>query len=252
MILKDNAIALRIHPFGNTSRIVVWLSQTHGKLATLVKGSQREKSGFLGQYDLFYTCELLFYAREQRNLHILKECYPLEMRPAFRTDWRACAVASYAAGALDRAMPIGPAPAGHYTLLADTLDRLAARTPGPAFLPRFELLLLQELGLSPDWDACAKCRTDLRGGAAARVDVAHGAALCQACAAGKGQEISAAALQAIRQMRDDLLPPSLSARVFREVRSVMGGLLEHHADLSSESREIAFRVLSARAFPEMT
>ena len=47
MILKDEAIALRIHPFGNTSRIVVWLSRTHGKLATLAKGSQREKSPFL-------------------------------------------------------------------------------------------------------------------------------------------------------------------------------------------------------------
>ena len=26
MILQDDAIALRIHPFGNTSRVVVWLS----------------------------------------------------------------------------------------------------------------------------------------------------------------------------------------------------------------------------------
>ena len=87
MILKDAAIALRIHPFGNTSRIVVWLSATHGKLATLVKGSQRERSPFLGQYDLFYTCELLFYAREHRNLHILKECFPLELRSAFRASY---------------------------------------------------------------------------------------------------------------------------------------------------------------------
>ena len=245
MILKDNAIALRIHPFGNTSRIVVWLSQTHGKLATMVKGSQREKSAFLGQYDLFYTCELLFYAREQRNLHILKECYPLEMRPAFRTDWRACAAASYAAGALDRAMPVGPAPPGLYALLSDTLDRLATRTPGPAFLPRFELLLLQELGLAPGWDACAKCRTDLRTGIPARLDVAHGAALCEACAAGQGNVISAAALQAIRQMRDGKLPPALPQRVFREVRAVMGGLLEFQADFSPESREVAFQVLAA-------
>jgi DNA repair protein RecO len=245
MILKDNAIALRMHPFGNTSRIVVWLSQTHGKLATLVKGSQRERSAFLGQYDLFYTCELLFYAREQRNLHILKECYPLELRASLRSDWRACAVASYAAGALDRAMPIGPAPAGLYALLASTLDRLAARSPGPAFIPRFELLLLQELGLAPGWDACAKCRTDLRSGAAARLDVAHGAALCEACAAGQGTSISAAALQAVRQMRDGNLPPALPERVFREVRTLMGGLLEHHADLSSAAREIAFQVLSA-------
>lgn len=244
MILKDNAIALRVHPFGNTSRIVVWLSQSHGKLVTLVKGSQRDKSPFLGQYDLFYTCELLFYAREQRNLHILKECYPLDPRPSFRNDWRACAVASYAAGALDRAMPFGPAPRGLYALLEDTLDRLAARTPGPAFLPRFELLLLQELGLAPGWDACAKCRTDLRGGAAARLDVAHGAALCEACA-GQGNLVSAAALQAIRQMRDGNLPPALSQRVFREVRAVTGGLLEHHADFAPGAREIAFEVLTA-------
>lgn len=245
MILKDEAIALRIYPFGNTSRIVVWLSRTHGKLATLVKGSQREKSLFLGQFDLFYTCEILFYAREQRNLHILKECVPLETRAAFRSDWRACAAASYAAGALDRAMPFGPAPTGLQALLADTLDRLAARTPGPAFLPRFELRLLQELGLAPGWNACAKCRADLRGGAPARLDVAHGAVWCEACAAGRGAAVSAAALEAIRQMSGEILPASLPKRVFREVRALMGGLLEHHADFSPQAREIAFQVLAA-------
>ena len=245
MILKDDAIALRIHPFGNTSRIVVWLSRTHGKLATLAKGSQREKSAFLGQYDLFYTCEVLFYAREQRNLHILKECFPLDPRPVFRTDWRACAAASYAASLLDRAMPFGSAPAGLYALLAGTLDRLAARTPGPAFLPRFELLLLQELGLAPGWDACAKCRADLRGGAPARLDATHGAVLCAACADGRGSALSAAALQALRQMRDGNLPPALPQPVFREVRAVTGGLLEHQADLAPQAREIAFQVLAA-------
>jgi recombinational DNA repair protein (RecF pathway) len=165
MILKDDAIALRMYPFGNTSRIVVWLSRNHGKLATLVKGSQRDRSPFLGQYDLFYTCELLFYAREQRNLHILKECTLLDPRSAFRTDWRACAAASYMAGLLDRAMPFGPAPHGLFQLLEQLLDHLVTRTPGPAFLTRLELLLLQELGLAPNWDACAKCRADLRGGA---------------------------------------------------------------------------------------
>lgn len=244
MILKDEAIALRIYPFGNTSRIVVWLSTAHGKLATLVKGSQRDRSAFLGQFDLFYTCEILFYARELRNLHILKECVPLAPRVAFRSDWRACAAASYAAGAVDRAMPFGPAPTGLHGLLSDTLDRLAARTPGPAFLPRFELRLLQELGLAPGWDACAKCRADLRG-AGARVDVAHGAALCEACAAGRGMAVSAAALAAIRQMRGETLPASLPERVFRETKAIMGGLLEHQADFAPRSREIAFQVLAA-------
>jgi len=246
MILKDSAIVLRMLPFGNTSRIIVWLSATHGKLATIVKGSQRDKSPFLGQYDLFYTCELLFYAREHRNLHILKECYPLETRPSFRTDWRACAAASYVAGVMDRAMPVGPASPHLYALLEQMLDQLASRTPGPAFLPRFELLLLQELGLAPGWDACAKCRADLRGEVGARLDVAHGALLCEACSEGKGRGLSSLVLQTLRQIRDGNIPPSLPERIFHEVRAITGGLLEYHAEFSPESRNIAFEVLSVK------
>jgi DNA repair protein RecO (recombination protein O) len=245
MIVKDEAIALRLHPFGNTSRIVVWLTRTYGKLATLAKGSQRERSPFLGQVDLFYTCEILFYARETRHLHTLKDCTPLDVRPAFRADWRACAAASYAAGLLDRAMPFGPAPAGLFHLLDDTLAGLAARTPGPASVPRFELRLLHELGLAPQWDRCTRCRADLRGGVPAQLDAAHGALLCGACAAGQGQPITPAALEILRQMLDGSTPPAIPERVFREVRALMGQLLEHHADLSSGPREAAFQILAA-------
>ena len=244
MILKDEALALRMYPYGNTSQIVVWLTRTHGKLATLAKGSQRERSGFLGQYDLFYTCEILFYAREHRHLHILKECAPLETREVFRRDWLACAAASYAAGLLDRVMPFGPAPEGLSRLLEETWDSLASRTPGPAFLPRFELRLLQELGLAPHWDACARCRRGLRG-EGGRLDVAHGALRCPACAAGQGEVVTAEVLEAIRRMRDGPLPASLPERVFRAVRDLAGGLLEHHADLSGASRAVAFRILAA-------
>ena len=246
MILKDPAIVLRMTPFGNTSRIVVWLSASHGKLATIIKGSQREKSPFLGQYDLFYTCELLFYAREHRNLHILKECYPLETRSELRSDWRACAAASYVAGVMDRAMPFGPASSTLYSLLEQMLDQLASRTPGPAFIPRFELLLLQELGLAPDWDTCAKCRVDLTRNGDAYLDVTHGALLCEACARKEGRGLSSATLEALRRIRDGNLPPSLPERVFHEVRAVTGGLLEYHAEFSPVSRQIAFQVLAAK------
>ena len=57
--------------------------------------------------------------------------------------------------------------------------------------------------------------------------------------------LSAAALEALRRMRDGNLPPALPERIFREVRVLMGGLLEHHADLASSARDLAFQVLSA-------
>lgn len=243
MIFKDEAMAVRIYPFGNTSQIAVWLSRHHGKLATLAKGSQRVRSGLRGQFDLFYTCEVLFYAREQRNLHVLKECAPLDVREFLRRDWRASAAASYAAGCLDRAMPFGPAPTGLYDLLADTLAALAVRSPGPAFLLRFELRLLRELGLAPNWNLCAKCRADMHE-VPARLAASHGALWCETCAAGRGTGISSVALKAIRSMLGHPLPASLPERVFREVRDIAGGLLAHHADFSPQSRNIAMDILA--------
>ena len=42
-----------------------------------------------------------------------------------------------------------------------------------------------------------------------------------------------------------LLPAALPERTFREVRALMGGLLEHQADFSPRARDLAFQVLAA-------
>ncbi len=84
MIARARAIVLRVFPYSNTSRVVSWLTADHGRVATLIKGSQRPKSLFLGQYDLFYTCELLFYRHERDGLHIARECTPLTRRDRLR------------------------------------------------------------------------------------------------------------------------------------------------------------------------
>ena len=249
MILKDSAIVLRMVPFGNTSRVVTWLSPEFGKLTTLVKGSQRDKSPFLGQYDLFYTCEILFYAREQRQLHILKECQPLAMRTALRTDWRACAAASYAADLMNRALPDGPVPSGAYDLLERMLDQLATRTPGPASLLRFELQLLQELGLLPDWDRCGRCHAEVRAAEQCRLDVEQGTLFCASCGDEKGHLLGSGVLETLRAMRDEQELTSLPGTIFRTIQKITGGFLEFHADFPPDSRRIAFEVLGEAQEP---
>ncbi len=258
MIVKDQGIVLRTVPFGNTSQIVVWLTADGGKLATAAKGSQRPKSPFLGQYDLFYTCELLYYARGPRGLHLLKECTPLAPRPALRRDWRACAAASYAASLFDRILPDGPSDPALYRLLDDTLDALADRTPGPAFLPRFELRLLRTLGLAPDWTRCARCRAPLLlpgappNGPAAHLDARAGRLLCPVCTEVDGVAAtlplgasSLAILAAITAGRT--IPPTLPAAVYRELRQAVGLWLERHADIAPRPRAAALEILEAPA-----
>ncbi len=257
MIVKDQGIVLRTVPLTNTSQIVTWLTADGGKLATAAKGSQRPDSPFLGQYDLFYTCELLYYARAPRHLHLLKECTPLAPRPALRRDWRACAAASYAASLFDRILPEGPADPALYRLLDDTLDALADRTPGPACLPRFELRLLRTLGLAPDWTRCARCRAPLLlpggpgSGPAAFLDARGGRLLCPGCAAGgegRGELLplgapTLAILAAITGGRS--IPPALPATVYRELRQAVGLWLERHADVAPRARNAALEILEA-------
>ncbi|MDF3129990.1 DNA repair protein RecO [Kiritimatiellaeota bacterium B1221] len=149
-IVKDEALVLRWFPVTDSSRVVVWFTTKYGRISTLIKGSQRPKSWLLGQYDLFYTCELLFYARSNEDLHMIRECYPINRRPAFRNNWRACAGASFVSDLLYRISPPMAVANELYTFATQTLDHLEAGNINPALLFWFELKVLDDLGLAPD------------------------------------------------------------------------------------------------------
>lgn len=150
-ILREEALVLRWYPVTDSSRIVVWFTRSSGKISTLIKGSQRPKSWVLGQYDLFYTCELLFYRHARDELHHFKECSPLDLRPGLRRHWRGCAAASCVSDLLLRVLPPSAVSERLYDLTSDCLDLFASGGEGgPALLLWYELQLLRELGLAPD------------------------------------------------------------------------------------------------------
>jgi len=159
--IRTEAICLDICPWSQTSHVVTWLTP-NGKVSTVVKGAVRPKSQFLGQYDLNYTCDLLYYARAKGDLHPLRECVPADMRDSLRTDHRSLVLAGYFRRlALDLA-PVGPECGPWYDLLSRSLSFLAAHPSSPASLPaqplphvscllRYELDVLGLSGLTPDF-----------------------------------------------------------------------------------------------------
>ena len=153
-VAKTEAVVLRVHPFSRTSHVVVWLTREGRRVATGVKGAERPKSPFLGQYDLFYSCELLYYGRSRDGLHVARECTALDRRDALRSNWRAAFCASWFAALADAVSDSGMALPGLYRLLSETLDVLAASSgaPSPALFARFEAKLLAEAGLRPNFD----------------------------------------------------------------------------------------------------
>ena len=152
--VKAEAICLGIHPWSQTSHIVSWLTPA-GRVSTVVKGAMRPKSFFLGQYDLNYTCEILYYARGKGDVHALREAMPLEMREGLRSDFRALAMAGYFRRLAGDLAPAGEECRAWYRLLGEALDDLACR-PADAVgrlcrLLVFELDVLKLAGLAPDF-----------------------------------------------------------------------------------------------------
>ena len=151
-IIKTDGIVLAIHPWSRTSHIVTWLTPDHGCVTTLVKGAVRPKSAFLGQYDLFYTCDLLYYARARGDMHALRETTPRNLRESLRGRWRETAIAGYAAGLVKDLAPANGESAAWFEFMSSLLDRLETHSLIPLLeLVRLEMDVLRLAGWSPDF-----------------------------------------------------------------------------------------------------
>jgi len=182
MIERTQAIVLRYAPYSNTSRVVTWLTPDFGKIVTVIKGSQRPKSPFLGQYDLYYTCELLFYGKERDHIHIARECSPLKTREGLRSRWGAAAAASYFADLAARVSPADAPNPGLFEVLDSALDHLADNGATLPFVFWFELRLLELMGLTPRLTTCLACGCDTVPGSRRFVfSQARGGLLCGPC-----------------------------------------------------------------------
>ena len=128
---RTEATVLRIYPFSNTSHSVVWLAADGRRLVTSVKGAARPKSAFLGQYDLFQTCELLYYAASRDGVHVARECDALRRRDNLRDNWRAEHCASWFSALADIAASSDAAYPALFALFGETLDALDACPGAP-------------------------------------------------------------------------------------------------------------------------
>ena len=250
-IERDLAIALRVTPFANTSSILTWFSLQRGRFATLAKGAHRYRGAFLGQADLFYTCEILYYpGRDPRRLAILKECAPLKTRDRFRDDWRAMLCASYA-GLLTAG--ICPERAPHprmFRLLERFLDELTAGGNRYSLLFWFELQVLSEMGLAPNFQSCTRCGTPVRASKGPLVfSACSGGLVCAACRARRTpdgvpvQPDTLALLSHWQRTRDPLRARRAVARrpQLKPLEKILGEFLCHHLDALYPGRGLALQ-----------
>lgn len=257
MIEKTPAIVLRLFPFSETSQVVSWLTPEHGQILTIVKGSKRPRSAFLGQFDLFYTCELLFYTGGTSGVHIARECSPLDSRPALRKDWRAAMCASSICCMSRRAAAAEHSESGLYELTEICLNALSCGEPSALLLFWYEIQLSRLLGVSPHFSTCISCGsrpspTDTTFFAARR-----GGLICADCEYRAGVELdrmSPSCRSSLLRMQSARNPSALrTLRITPEqllaFRLIMDKFIQFHAGISTDCRGMALQLLDSYARP---
>lgn len=253
MLEKTQAIALRIVPYSRTSLIVHWLSFDHGRVSTLAKGATRPRSDFLGQIDLFYTCEIVYYCHPNSTLHILRECATETDRAGLRGHWHACAAASYLCDLTWRIVQPSHAQKDVFELLSNVLDFMALNEPAHTLLFWFELQLLQGSGLAPQLGQCPVCGQDTSETAGdVWFSLVRGGILCHRCKTGDDPHPIAVAPDTVKIMRawQEARSPQAALRVRctqaqkTAIAPVLASFLAYHVDIAPASRTIALQLMN--------
>ncbi len=151
MIESATGIILRTQPLTETSLIVQWLTPNFGRMATVAKGARRPKSPFAGKVDLFYEADFSFSRSRRGELHTLREVGLRKTNSALREDILKLRQAAYAAAFIVQATETETPLAKVFELFQKFLETVGAHEPAPQIIFAFELKMLHELGLEPDW-----------------------------------------------------------------------------------------------------
>ncbi len=145
---STRAILLRRIRYSESSLIITWLTEDHGKLKTIAKGAQRPKSSFAGVLDLFHETEISFARSSRSELHTLREARLLNPHEALRLDYDRLSLAAYFVELLERSTESDHPVPELFDLFGRAIVYLEREPANRRALLHFERELARLLGLA--------------------------------------------------------------------------------------------------------
>ena len=244
-IVKTRAIVLRTMRMGETSRLVTFYSEEHGKLKATAKGARKPRSKFGAALDLMTEVQAVCYVKETRDVQTLSECSLLKPAPELSHSLERLSFGSAACELIDRLTIEGEPNQRLYQCLAGVLHGLAEVGPEQveSLFWYYQLRAAEALGYRPELRQCIACQSELIG-PWLWFSAALGGGLCAACGQDNGVRMTGqsltflADLQGLKAYSVDVLPPAPPRR--GEIRAALRGFLEYYGDERGRLRSLDF------------
>jgi DNA repair protein RecO (recombination protein O) len=227
-LYRDVGVVLRTYKLRESDRIIVLMTEEHGKVRAVAKGVRKTKSKFGARLEPMSHVRLLLY--RGRELDIVSQAESVEpLTPLLSSLDRA----SQAMAAIEAVDQLGlerePNPR-LYRMLVGVLRTIASR-PAPLNVPAFYWKLLAAEGLEPQLDVCVRCGDGEPEAQLVSMDVGEGGMLCRSCRS--GTSVSPAALAIMRDILGGRLNEALALEespATHEVGALATRALEHHIE----------------------
>lgn len=175
-------ILLQSREVGESDLIVTFWTDRFGRMAFRAPKARKSQKRFAGQLQSFARLRLVFQrAREEERLPQLLRVDPSEGVAILPEELGAFASASFAGELMLRMTDEGDANAALYALFTGFLSFCASAALTPKALARFEMRLLELLGLLPSWSRCMECGSMIALVHTARFDLLQGGLVCGDC-----------------------------------------------------------------------
>ncbi len=224
-LYRDTGVVLRTYKLAESDRIIVLLTEEHGKVRAVAKGVRKTGSKFGGRLEPMSHIRLLLH--QGRDLDIVNQVDTVDSLAPLMVDLDHMTQGLAVLEAVDQmAMDREPNPQ-LYRMLVGAL-RTIATSASPLVVPAFFWKLLALEGVRPELDVCVRCgETE----PLVAFDMDHGGVLCRNCRS--GAPISAEALHLMRLILGGQLNVALAApesQASHEVNVHATRAVEHHIE----------------------
>ncbi len=223
------AIVLRSWPYGESDKIVSFLTECHGKVTGIAKGAKRSRKRFVNTLEPFSLVNLRFQDRPHSSLVFVHDCDLIRPFKDLTTSLEKIAHAFYLLEITDELTGEREENRSLFEHLREGLIFIEEKGTSLYFLTFFELKLLKLSGYQPMLDHCRRCGKNWRPQFQVkwRFSPRDGGILCESCSTFRKESVplSLEALYALvdLQKAKGILSQHLSfpPTVLKESRSVL-------------------------------
>jgi DNA repair protein RecO (recombination protein O) len=237
------AIVLRAWSFGESDKIVCFLTEENGKITGIAKGAKRSRRRFVNSLEPFSLVNLRFQDRAHSNLAFILAS---DLSFGFKyllASLEKISFASYLVEITDGLIGEREENRLVFQHLKDSLIHLEEQPASLMFLTAFELKLLRLAGYQPLLDKCRRCGRERQERLIPRwhFSLRDGGLLCDFCSPLRKEifPVSKATLDLLTDLQEQngmaSCHVSLSNAMLEEIRCIMHRFVEFHMDRKIKS-----------------